>query len=195
MRLYINSIAVWVMALATIMFMGCEDKDSDQAFGYSQIYIPQSTVSGGQNLHYLVPTGFDMNTFNYKVDVAADVCHVLLGVSRSGLASNEAYSVELEVRNDTILTLIENGGINLTASNKPVELLPSSIYALPERVSVPQGKSAASFNLSINLTALKSYMGEKVALCVALKNPTRYELNPINDKVILLIDVDALILE
>jgi len=100
--------------------------------------------------------------------------------------------VDIETRTDTINTLIANGLINLTPSTIPVVILPETAYTLPSTVTVPAGQYAASFYLTIKLDELKTYVGKKVALCVAIKNPTKYILSTTNDRVIILIDVDAL---
>lgn len=192
MKRIINQLIILIALMAIIFQVGCDKTDSEQAFGYSYIFIPQSNVSGGQNLHYLVPTGNDSNTYNFKVDTINNKINVMLGVSRSGLEKYSAYSVDISTRTDTISELIANDKINLTASAIPVVLLPQTDYTLPEKVTVPNGKYQASFYLSIDKTALKTYTGKKVALCVTISNPTLYLLNPINDKVIVLINVDAL---
>ena len=192
MKIQIKQIAVLIAALVMIGFAGCEKNDSDTLFGNSVIYIPQSTVSGGQNLEYLVPSGANKDTHNFKVDTLGNKVNVYLGVTRSGLATADAYSVNIETRTDTINTLITNGLINLTPSTIPVVLLPASAYTLPATVSVPAGQYAASFYLTIQLDVLKTYAAKKVALCVAIKNPTKYILSTTNDRVIILIDVDAL---
>jgi hypothetical protein len=192
MKIHVKQVAVLIAVVAMIMLVGCEKNDSETLFGNSVIYIPQSTVSGGQNLEYLVPSGVNKDTHNFKVDTLGNTVNVYLGVTRSGLDTNNAYTVNVETKADTINTLIANGLINLTPSTIPVVLLPENAYTLPSTVSVLEGKYAASFYLAIKLDVLKTYAGKKVALCVAIKNPTKYILSTTNDKVIILIDVDAL---
>ena len=99
----------------------------------------------------------------------------------------------MSTRTDTIATLIANGLINPPSTTiLPVEVLPQSDYNLPTTVSVPDGKYSEGFYLAIKLDALKTYAGKKVALCVVISNPTNYTLSTVNNKVIILIDVDAL---
>lgn len=194
MKLHVKKIALLAMIFATIIFTGCEKADKDTLYGYSLIYIPQATVSQGQNLHYLVPTGFDKNTFNFKVDTLGNTVNVLLGVTRSGLETYDAFTVNVETRTDTINSLIANNLIDITKPTVPVpvELLPSTAYSLPLTVSVPAGKNETSFYLAINMATLKTYAGKKVAMCVVISNPTKYKLSPIFKQVIVLINVDAL---
>lgn len=172
--------------------VSCEKTDSKAAFGFTRIFIPQSTVSGNVNLNYLVPSGLDTNTFNYKIDTKNNKVNVFLGVSRAGTDVNDGYSVNIITRADTINTLINNGLIKVAPNaSKTVVLLPTGSYTLPATVAVPSGQYAASFNLSIDITQLKTFAGKKVALCVALASPTKYTLAT-NSKVIIIIDVDAL---
>jgi len=194
MKLYVKNSALLVIIFATILFAGCEKADKDTLFGYSLIYIPQATVSQGQNLHYLVPTGFDNNTFNFKVDTLGNTVNVLLGITRSGLESYDDFTVNVETRTDTIDAMIANNLIDITKPTVPVpvELLPASAFKLPSNVTVQAGKNEASFYLAINMATLKTYAGKKVAMCVVISNPTKYQLSPIFKQVIVLINVDAL---
>ena len=141
----------------------------------------------------MVPSGKDKNTFNFKVDTLGKIVNVFLGVTRSGLDTYRAYSVDVSTRTDTVATLIANGLINPPSTTiLPVEVLPQSDYNLPTTVSVPDGKYSEGFYLAIKLDALKTYAGKKAALCVVISNPTKYTLSTVNNKVIILIDVDAL---
>ena len=192
MKQFIKHRVILISFVAVSLFAGCEKSDSSYLYGDSYIFIPQSNVSGGVNLHYLVPTGADVNTYNYKIDIPTNSVNILLGLNRSGMEAYSAFSVTVATRSDTINQLIANGKINLTTSAKPVVLLPSAEYTLPATVSVPAGLASTSFNLTISIPVLKTYAGKKVALCVAISNPTLYRLSPAYNKVIVLVDVDAL---
>ncbi|RYE28367.1 MAG: DUF1735 domain-containing protein [Sphingobacteriaceae bacterium] len=180
-------------ALLAIYLMGCDKKDSNTAFGFNYVYMPQATVSGGTNLNYLVPSGLDTNTYNYKIDAKNNKVNVYLGVSCSGKVATAGYTVSVTTRSDTIATLISSGAINVAPNaTKAVVLLPNIAYTLPATVTVPAGEYRADFNLAIDLTMLKTYAGKKVALCVMVSNPTNYMLNNTANKVVIIIDVDAL---
>jgi hypothetical protein len=185
--------ALFVALAGITCLISCDKKDSTGPFGFTNIYIPQATVSGGVNNNYLVPSGLDTNTYNYKIDIKNNKVDVFLGVSRSGTQANGAYSVNVTTKPDTINQLIANGLLSIGGdANKTVVLLPSSAYTLPATIAVPQGQNMANFNLVIDEPALKAYAGEKVALCVAITNPTNYTLSPAYNQVIILIDVDSL---
>ena len=193
MKIHVKQIAVLIALMATIVLVGCEKNDSETPFGDSVIYIPQATVGNGQNQIYMVPSGKDKNTYNFKVDTLGKIVNVFLGVTRSGLDAYKAYSVDVSTRSDTVATLIANGLINPPSTTiLPVEVLPQTDYNLPTTVSVTDGKYSEGFYLAIKLDALKTYAGKKVALCVVISNPTNYTLSTVNNKVIILIDVDAL---
>jgi hypothetical protein len=169
----------WAVALlfATIAL-------TETPVGIELVYIPQSALSGGTNLNYAVPTGLG-TAKNFKVE--GDLVNVLLGVSKSGKADAEAFTVDVSTRSDTINQLIAGGAT--------FQLLPSSAYTLPQTVTVASGASSANFNLAINKTALKTYAGKKMAVCVVVSNPSLYTLSAKNRQVIVIIDVNALKLD
>jgi len=171
----------------------CSKSEGASPFGFTKIYIPQSTVSGGVNLDYLVPSGLDTNTFNYQIDAKNNKVDVYLGVSRSGKQAGQAYTVTVGTRPDTISQLIADSLIKVNPhQSRPVVLLPAPAYTLPATVAVPAGQYQANFNLAIDETMLKTFAGQKVALCVVISNPTKYTLDYANSQVIVIIDVDAL---
>lgn len=186
MKLYIKQSIFVVSLLSVMIFIGCEKNDKDVDYGDPKIYIPQGLTSG-TNLNFLVPKGLDSASRNYIVDTKNNQVNVLLGVLRSGKVSDDAFSVNISTRPDTINTLITNNVLTNTV------LLPESLYKLPQTVSVTDGKNTASFYLSINLSLLKAnYAGKKVALAVVASNPTKFSLSPVNNKVIIIVDVNAL---
>lgn len=192
---YLTSATFFALCLlaASIFLAGCAKVDSDEAFGVTNIFIPQSTQSGNVNQNYLVPSGMDSTTYNFKIDKQNNKVNVFLGVSRSGKAKPEAYSVNVVAKPDTINTMIANGTIKVNPNpTKTVVLLPASAYTLPASVAVPNGQYMQSFSLAIDLAALKTYAGKKVALSFALAAPSKYTLSSTNAKVIIIIDVDAL---
>lgn len=195
LQICIRCLTIFFSAFMLIGMISCEKQDSSAPFGLTKIYIPQSTSSGGINLNYLVPSGLDSATHNYFIDQKNNKVNVFLGVNRSGKEQADSYSVSIGTRSDTINQLIADSLIKVNPNHsKQVILLPATAYTLPANITVPGGQTTMTFNLAINETMLKTYAGQKVALCVTLSNPTKYSLNTINDKVIIIIDVDALML-
>lgn len=190
MKILRNTVLMLVLGCIGVYMTSCEKADSKENFGYNYIYIPQATAAGGGNVNYLVPSGNDASNFNFKIDAGNNKVNVVLGVSCSGKNVSNGYTVGITTQTDTVTQLISNGTLKKDA--KTVVLLPAAAYSLPATLSVPEGQYMTSFYLSIDEAALKTYAGQKVALCVALTNSTGYKINPTYSKVIILIDVDAL---
>lgn len=181
-----NISSLLLIVLTTVLLLSCEKNDQDQDYGDPKIFIPQSLTSGS-NLNYFVPKGLDSASRNYIIDVTNNQVNVLLGVYRSGKVNDDSYSVNISTRPDTINTLIASNLLTNTV------LLPEGLYKLPSSVTVPDGKNATSFYLAINSSLLKAnYSGKRVALAVAATNASKFSLSPVNNKVIVIIDVNAL---
>ncbi|RYE37093.1 MAG: DUF1735 domain-containing protein [Sphingobacteriaceae bacterium] len=192
-KLYFKPLVYLSLLFVITGLAGCEKNDSAANFGDNYIFIPQATVSGGTNLNYTVPSGLDTNTYNYRIDTKNNKVNVLLGVSCSGKVANAGYTVNLATRTDTITQLINNGQIKVAPNaTKTVMQLPADAYSLPTAVTVPSSSYMTGYYLSIDKTKLKTYAGQKVALCVIISNPTNYVLNQAYKQVIIIIDVDAL---
>jgi len=175
------------LLLCAAGFMGCEKNDSAAAFGVPTIYMPQATVSGGNNANYPVPSGLDSATRNYVDDPKGGMLDVLLGVSRSGKVSNEAFAVDIKVNKDTINQLITAGMLDPSTI-----LMPDDVYSLPSSVSVAAGHSSEYFFLALDKGKLKTYAGKKLAIAVGLANPSKYRLNPTLSTTIVIVNVNAL---
>ena len=172
-----------LMLLFVAFFIGCEDDVQDIEYGTPSIFMPQATIS---NLNYAVPSGRDSATYNFKI--TGDKVNIILGVARSGKQSNEAFTVNVTANADTVGALLSSN--ILTPANTMV--LPSAIYTLPASVTVPAGANSASFYLSVDKAQLKTYAGKKLAIGVLLKEPSKYALNNTINKVVVIIDVNAL---
>ena len=159
----------------------CAKGDGDKLYGVEKVYIPQSMADGGITNVYKVPSGDGEYTYNFSIE--AETVEVYLGVVRSGKQSGEAFTVDVVVNNET--TAAQATALGAVA-------MPSSMYELPEKVSVDAGTNRATFHLSINKAELKNYAGKKLVLCVGLANPTHYEISEKAAEVTVLVDVNAL---
>lgn len=178
-----------LIAAALVIFMasGCEKDARDTAFGNDAtlIYMPQATFAGTR---YLVPSGRDSATFNYKIDPSNNKVNILLGVYGSGSQAPSAYAVNVSANADTISSMITSGALPAATT----VILPAGIFTLPSLVSVKDGERGVSFYLSVDQSQLKTYTGKKLAIQVQLSNPSKYKLNTAINKTIVIIDVDAL---
>ena len=167
--------------VALFALASCAEGDGDKDYGIEKVYIPQSMADGGITNIYNVPSGEGEYTYNFAI--TEETVEVYLGVIRSGKQAGEAFSVNIVINDESTAA---------QAAALQAEVMPESLYTLPESISVAAGKNAASFNLSLNKAALKSYAGKKLVLCIALASPTKYELSEKASEVTVLVDVDAL---
>lgn len=171
-----------------IGFVACNDGEGDADYGFGYIYMPQATISGGLNNNYYVPSGSGEYTYNFKVDLTANKVKVILGVLRSGDIGNSAYTVDVISRIDTTNQIITSGAISNAL------ILPTSLYSLPNSVSVSGSESGTSFYLEIPIDALKmdQYTDKNLVLTVGLANPTAFQLSPKNTSTVVIINVNSL---
>lgn len=160
--------------------VSCAKGDGDKLYGVEKIYIPQSMTDGGITNIYNVPSGDGEYTYNFSIE--EETVEVFLGVLRSGKQSGEAFTVDIVVNNETTAS---------QAAALGAEVMSSSIYTLPSNVKVDAGTNQTHFNLSLNKTALKAQSGKKLVLCIALANPSKYELSEAAAEVTILVNVDA----
>ncbi len=188
MKILFNRLNSLFILLILATFVACEKDISEEKVGIENVYIPQSFSTSTTDNNYNVPGGVNFGAArNFEDDKTANKVRVFLGVSKSGKADTQPFTVDITTRPDTINQLISNGS--------DFVLLPSTAYTLPASVSLAAGQSSVSFNLVIDKPTLKTFAGKKVALCVELANPTRYDLEAKTKKVIIIIDVNALNLE
>lgn len=184
-RKHYNNVALLFAFFATVTFAGCEKDISELKVGIENVYIPQSFSITTSDNNYAVPGGVNFgDAKNFSDNEATNKVEIFLGVSKSGKETTAPFTVDVTSRPDTINQLVTNGA-NFIA-------LPAVAYTLPASISVESGQSTAGFSLLVDKNALKNYAGQKVAVCVAISNPTKYSLRSSASKVIVIIDVNAL---
>lgn len=189
-----NGIAVRFLFLFCFfaMLFSCSKDDSKKEFGYSKIYMPQAILkSGGTNNNYPVPSGTDSSTYNYQVDETNNKVNIILGAALTG-PGKEAFAVDITVDNDTVMQLLNTG----TLDPALYELMPVSMYTIPERLEVSQGSASATFFVSLDIAQLKLdiYAGKYLVLAVKIANPDKYELNTQLSTTIIILDVNTLVI-
>lgn len=167
--------------IALFVLASCAKGDGDKDYGIEKVYIPQSMSDGGITNIYNVPSGGGEYTYNFSIK--DDKVEVFLGVLRSGKQAGEEFTVDV---------VVNEGSTSEQAAKNNAEAMPSSLYELPSQVKVEAGTNSKTFNLSLDKEALKGYAGKKLVLCIALANPSRYELSEKACEVTVLVNVDAL---
>lgn len=182
-------IAVSVLFLSG--FYACEKGDGESDYGFSIIYMPQSTQNGGINNNYLVPSGEGIYTYNFRVDSVKKELNILLGVLRSGDLSNSAYSVDIVARMDTTLQIVNNTDDNAIVNGM---VFPTELFSLPQKVDVASNKNGESFYMTVPTEVLKNaiYTDKNLVLTVGLANPSKYELSDTNSSTVVILDVNAI---
>ncbi len=141
-----------IPGLLAVMLFACRKDDSKLPYGISKIYMPQAILqSGGVNNNYPVPSGTDSSTYNYSIDPKASRLNIILGANLSGPASG-AYSVGIQVASDTLQQLFASGVFDAAT----YKAMPSSMYTLHTQLSVPQCARGGTFDLGLDIGALKS---------------------------------------
>ncbi|MDP4209312.1 MAG: DUF1735 domain-containing protein [Bacteroidota bacterium] len=185
----INILFIAIVLIAAV-FTGCQKSDSDVDYGYTYIYMPQSTLSSGSDNNFTVPLPSSILsiTRNYQIDSVNHKLNICLGVTRSGKQPSDGYAVNVVVDKDTTNALITAGKI----SNGM--LLPDASYAVPSVVTVPAGKTFGTFYLTVDVTTLKldAYTGKNLAITVRIASPTNYSLNTKYSKTVVIIAVNAI---
>lgn len=180
------NIKMGFLFLVGIIIQSC-NKDSFQ-YGEAFLYMPQATVSGGTNNHYLVPSGAGVYTNNYVIREGK--LQVILGVNCSGSFEGEGYTVELKADRE------ETGNVANDATILNSVPLPENSYTLPGVISVQNGNLGSTVYLSIDVDLFDEpqFEGKNLILVVGLHNPTKYDLS--NDKKVIkttvIINVDQI---
>ena len=171
-------------------FTACKKSGSELQYGYSKIFMPQAVAQSGlTNNNYNVPMGTDSTTFNYILDPANNKIMVKLGAAVSG-NTTDGFTVNVNVKNDTIQTLLANGTLDATSM-----VMPASMYTIPSQVQVPKGKINSPFYLTLDANQLKSsaYAGKKLCLWVNISNPTNYTLDSSESGTLIILNVNDML--
>lgn len=183
-------IAPCILLVTALSYTSCKKNDSQKDWGESKIYMPQASIKdGGITNDYAVPLNNIVN--NYVLDTIKNTIDIDLGVYRAGSDDLNSYSVNINADIDTTNQIIATGLIENAV------LLPSDVYALPAEVEVPDGQRQASFHLTIDrnklITKYSNYTNKKLLLAIRISNPTKYILNPVLSKTVIIIDAKIFI--
>lgn len=186
MKLY-KSLTVCALSFIGLFgLVSCEKSAGELDYGYDNLYIPQSLLTGS-NLNYMVPAGLDSASRNYVLDKTTNKVNIILGVLKSGTSVPQAYTVDLKSRPDTVTTILASNAIANGV------MLSENAFTIPAKIEVASGQTGKTFFLSVDAAMLKAnYAGKKAIAAFDITNPTKYSLNQKNNKVVVIIDVNAL---
>lgn len=183
-----NRLILTLVMLCAVIMVSCQEGDGEADYGFGYVYISQATSSGGLNNHCLVPDGAGKNTLNFKEENGK--LNIYLGITRSGKLSDAAgFTVDVLSSTNMAQEAIISGDIDNAM------LLPSSLYEIPDKVSIASGTNSATFYLSLDVNILKTseYAGKKLVVALEIANPTSYQLSDKNTSVVVVIDVNAML--
>ncbi len=156
-------------AFALLLFFSACKKEETK-FGTVSLFMPQASMtSDGANGTFSVPA--INNAFNYTIDTANQVLHIPLSVLRSGMESREGYTVKIRVNTDTVSKILQSGAFSNAMA------LPATAYTLESEVTVSEGSLGESFDLAVNMAAIRSNYGKKLLVAVEIYEPSKYSLN------------------
>jgi hypothetical protein len=188
-----SSIKLLVVFLgAALMLTSCEyQKIADDTYPPQLIYMPAAVYGNFVINTVALPIGSvptPGNTYRYLVDTLARQFIVPLGVYRSGINNDGAFTVDIAVNTDTITKLQAVAG-KLPAGTL---LLPSTEYSIESSVEMKDGQEIASFDLKINLDLLvTNYPGKNYAIGVSVSSDSR-PTNPKFATTIIVIGTDMM---
>lgn len=182
---------IGMLLAASLAFSACQKEDAEKDYGSPLIYMPQSTnISMGLNAMYPVPHSSNNESptgYNYVVNEAKETTNIILGVTLAGTAAS-AYSIDIEVDNDTLQQIISGGSLG-----PDYIAMPASGYSIPSRLDVPSG-GAATFHLEVSNSLIinPAYFGKHLLLAVRITNPSKYSIDAARATTIVDLNIAAL---
>lgn len=170
-----------LFAMSTLLLSSCGKGDGEQDYGYGYVMMPQSQRIES---YYAVPSGGGEYTYNFKIEEGK--IKVFLGVLRSGNVKDEAFSVDIVVD--------KNQAQNYVNKTANAELMPEGLYTFPDRADIAGDSNQAAFYLEIETGAIVEgdYDGKKLVVCIALANPTKFELARDYSSTMVVLNVDEI---
>lgn len=162
-----------ILVALLFVVVACEDPVEDEPFGEEKIYMPQAAINQGANNNY----------FNEINQGGAADTSIAVGIYRSGLASMEEVTVDLNVDTDTLETAMEyakNNGGEEYSYYRNGHILDEAYYELPDQITIPDGEREAIVSLKLDKEALyndPAWLDDYFILPLRISNPTKYELN------------------
>lgn len=111
-------------------------------------------------------------------------------VSLAGVAG-DAFKVKAMADADTVTRALSDGVLD---PDSVIALKPQDDFQVDDSiVSFDANKNEATFNVTVNVSALKDHLDKKLALGLVLTDPTAHLLDTTRDRIILLLDPPRLV--
>lgn len=177
-KFYRTTLAIIIIFGIVLSLSSCWDDITyrDAEYPEQLIYMPTAYYNNSQ---YLIndinrirgELPIEGNPYKYVIDVEKGEFRVPLAVYRSGINNDGAFTVNINVNNDTIAKINEN------RTDKYI-LIPSDKYSLVKQVEMEDGKEIAKFDLIVNLDFLRDNFPDKLyAIGVNISSDQR-SVNP-----------------
>ncbi|HBT86464.1 MAG TPA: hypothetical protein DEB12_11245 [Porphyromonadaceae bacterium] len=161
-KFYRTTLAIIIIFGIVLSLSSCWDDITyrDAEYPEQLIYMPTAYYNNSQ---YLIndinrirgELPIEGNPYKYVIDVEKGEFRVPLAVYRSGINNDGAFTVNINVNNDTIAKINEN------RTDKYI-LIPSDKYSLVKQVEMEDGKEIAKFDLIVNLDFLRDNFPDKL---------------------------------
>lgn len=161
-KFYRTTLAIIIIFGIVLSLSSCWDDITyrDAEYPEQLIYMPTAYYNNSQ---YLIndinkirgELPIEGNPYKYVIDVEKGEFRVPLAVNRSGINNDGAFTVNINVNNDTIAKINEN------RTDKYI-LIPSDKYSLVKQVEMEDGKEIAKFDLIVNLDFLRDNFPDKL---------------------------------
>lgn len=130
------------------------------------LYMPAAVDPNSTNGIYMINSVATPGlAYRYVADVPGRKLHVPLAVYRSGVSASGSLSTALTTNTDTVMKLVASG--KLPAGT---QVLPADKFSLPTSITLADGVSAESFNVTIDLNFLLANLTSKFAIGVGISN-------------------------
>lgn len=179
---------VLLVSAAAALFASCSKKNPilDAPYPDQQIYMTQSAIAsfGGNNTFsgvYTITPAIYNQPPRFTADVAAGKVSIPLGITRSGITTNGAYTIGIAANTDTVAKLIAAGKFNVLADPLlTTELLPATALTIPPTVELADGNTNTNFTIGVNLGFLinsaTATPKKRYAVAIAISIPGKTSL-------------------
>lgn len=183
-----GKVTLGLLAVFTMAAQSCGVKVADADYPAQKIYLP----AAAQSQIYLIDkaeessgeTPTEGTPYRFLIDYDEYIFSVPLSVYRSGVDCRGDVNVDIYMDDDVVYDLMISGEID-----DDMEIIPSDLRDCVEMTVIPDGRSVAMFNVSIDLDYLMDsrHRGTRLVFGVSIGTDDR-ELNEDCSRLAVIID-------